>query len=138
MNNAYCNMSVPPRTTMMKDVRLIGKQVLLGLPLIGYPPGDFAELQKLLETWDVAMAPRPHGYTIVVKLPEMPATDAGAIVCRDQALTLAVVSRIAGGLYIPRRPPRMDKENARAVFQLPASAFPEEAASRLETVAPLP
>lgn len=29
MNNAYCNMSVPPRTTMMKDVRLIVGQIVM-------------------------------------------------------------------------------------------------------------
>ena len=127
MNNAYCNMSVPPRTTMMKDVRLIGKQVVLGIPLLGYPPGDLAELEGLLDTWDVAMAPRPHGYAIVVKVPEERANEGDAIVCHDKTLTLAVVSRIVGGLYIPRRPPRLSKENTRAVFQLPADAFPQEA-----------
>ncbi|MBR4612594.1 MAG: hypothetical protein IKO40_07755 [Kiritimatiellae bacterium] len=127
MIGAYCNMSVPPKTKMEKVVRPVGDYVSFGLHLIGYPPGDFAEIPKLLDTLDVAMAPRPHGYTIVVEVPEASAHANGAIVCRNKTLTLAVVSRIVGGLYIPRHLPRIGKENASAVFQLPVSAFPPEA-----------
>ncbi len=143
MNGAYCNMSVPPRTTMMKDVRPVGRQVVLGLSLAGFQPGDYA---NLLETFErehgsaLASAPRPQGYVIAVQVRENHVAVQNVPTCRDQALTLAVVSRIAGGLYIPRREPRLTEENARAVFLLPASAFPQlpnSAADAMNCVPPI-
>ncbi len=126
MNGAYCNMSVPPRTKLERDIRPVGRQVLIGLSLAGFQPGDYA---NLLETFErehssaLASAPRPQGYVIAVQVRENHVAVQNVPPCRDQALTLAVVSRIAGGLYIPRREPRLTEENARAVFLLPASAF---------------
>ena len=131
MSGAYCNMSVPPRTTMMKDVRLVGRQVWISLSLAGFRPEDYADI---LDTFEeecrgaLDAAPRPGGYVIVTRGSDGYAAARESVTCRDKAITLAVVSRIAGGLYIPRRQPHLTEENARAVFLLPASAFPKEAA----------
>ena len=58
---------------------------------------------------------------------EMTLVAEGLCRCDSPILTVAVVSRIAGGIYIPRRRPSLCRYNAENVFMLQVSAFPQEA-----------
>ncbi len=152
MIGAYCNMSVPPRTTMEKEVKFVGRRVVFSLSFIGLVPASRqqgragisdasqnAKYAAFLEAFErdhgdeLAAAPRPAGYVIATKFWDVHFNidrDACYIdcdICDDTALTIAVVSRIAGGIYIPRRRPAICRDNAGEFFLLPVSVFPEKA-----------
>ena len=129
MSDVYCNMSVPPRTRIHKEVRPVGRHLVFDLPRLAGIPADADESQ--LAAWldgylgfhaaDVEAAPRPDGYMIAIPLRRAAPLPDGFSLCQDLGLTVAVLGRLAGGIYIPVRRPRL----------LPASvntprAFPEK------------
>ncbi len=144
MNGAYCNMSVPPKTTVRREIRSVGKSVVFGLKLFGpdalpvrlegREPGpltddDYASWLAALgreKGAELAAAPRPAGYAVALKMHQGLFAE-GMCRCDSPILTAAVVSRIAGGIYIPRRRPALCRYNAENVFMLQVSAFPQEA-----------
>ena len=129
MSNVYCNMSVPPRSQIHREVRPVGRHLVFDLVQIAGVPADAGE--SALAEWlgaylrghgaAVDAARRPEGYMIAIPLKRGAPLPDGFLPCRDLALAVAVLSRVSGGIYIPARRPRL----------LPAAvaepqAFPEK------------
>ncbi len=115
MTNAYCNMSAPPRSQVQKVVRPVGKLLVFGFSCAGIQvPGDAPGLPDAvrdarIQDWladfvrqhaaALDAAARPAGFMIGTAF-----ADAGvADFCRDPLLTVAVLGRMSGRIYIPRR-----------------------------------
>lgn len=126
MINAYCNMSAPPLSRVQKVVRPVGKLLVFGFSCAGLQvPGDApgqpdtvrdARIQDWLADFvrqhaaALDAVARPAGFMIGTAFADagMPlgggrtASDVAAF-CRDPVLTVAVLGRMSGRIYIPRR-----------------------------------
>ena len=133
MSDAYCNMSVPPRTQIHKEVRPVGRHLVFDLSRIADVPADADE--SALADWladylrghadAVNAARRPKGYMIAIPLKRGAPLPDGFLLCQDLALTVAVLSRVAGGIYIPARSPRLLYGAVNAPLAFPAKHFGE-------------
>ena len=107
MTDAYCNMSVPPRTTVRQVVRPIGRYVEFNICR-----ADFAQPFKSPQDWlddflvrhgdALDAVPRPSGYMISVSHNSFLYRD-DLRSCRDPILTVAILGRVSGTLYVPHR-----------------------------------
>ncbi len=126
MINAYCNMSAPPRSQVQKVVRPVGKLLVFGFSCAGLQvPGDVPGLPDTvrdarIQDWladfvrrhaaALDAAARPAGFMIGTAFADpgeplkdgMTASDVAGF-CRDPVLTVAVLGRMSGRIYIPRR-----------------------------------
>ena len=113
MRSAYHTLMRPPSYTLRQVIRPVGPQVLLALEAVAWappfqPPSAFptpeAWLADFLRTHAAALEalPRPSGFLIATPAPaaELPE---GCRLCTEPLLTVAVLGRVAGNLYIPRR-----------------------------------
>lgn len=133
--NAYHNMSGPPRTKIAWSIRSAGSVLVFGLASDCLKPWfrafDAAGLADGLRRFEVARpgalaaAVAPAGFVVAdVRDGEPSALPDGWSVCADPALALAVVGRMSGNLYVPRRPVRLHPEQAGLWYILPRSEFP--------------
>ncbi len=134
MTNAYCNMSAPPRSRVHKEVRTIGSHIVFDLDVLSglsERPCD-NELTCWLRKFEIrnrdalAAVSRPTGYMIAVPLPKQGLLPAGFSFCTDQMLTVAILGRIAGGIYIPNRQLCFTQATAKFRFAFPESAFTQQ------------
>ena len=131
MTNAYCNMSAPPRSTVRKEIRTVGGCLVFDLVAVCGAPAKADEnaraawLEAFVRKHGAALeaVPRPTGYLIATALPPGAPLQAGFRLCQDPILTVAVVARLSGGIYIPRRDLRLGAEAVENRHALPAEAF---------------
>ncbi len=134
MTNAYCNMSAPPRSRVHKEVRPFGPHIVFDLSILSglsECPCD-NELVCWLRKFEsrhgdaLAAAARPAGYMIAVPLQKQGQLPDGFTLCKDQVLTVAVLGRLAGGIYIPNRQLCFTRATAKSRFAFPESAFTQQ------------
>ena len=149
MTNAYCNMSAPPRSKMQKVVRPVGKQVAFCMDKIGLEePGGWLSLrfdkrQALIDDWlvdfvnrhkdELDAVLRPTGFMVgsICEVFEGPQKTCmkdypdAYIFCPDPILTVAVIGRMAGLVYVPRRELRLVEDSFYDTFAFPAKYFPQ-------------
>lgn len=126
--NAYHNMSAPPRTTVCQQVKPVGRQVVFSIYEIDFsygddahktfpPPRDFSSPQEWLDDFlkshkaELESIRRPTGFMIgaVCKGGDGGKLYNGATakdvyeLCKDPILSISVLGRIAGNIYIPHR-----------------------------------
>jgi hypothetical protein len=112
-------------------VRTIGSHIVFDLAILSWlnlrsSDKELAEsLQKFESRNRAALAAvaRPTGYMIAVPLPKQGLLPAGFSFCTDQMLTVAILGRIAGGIYIPNRQLCFTQATAKFRFAFPESAF---------------
>ena len=134
MTGAYCNMSAPPRSRVKKEVRTVGSHIVFDLAVLSglsaRPSDD--ELACWLGKFEsrhgdaLAAAARPAGYMIAVPLPRGASLPDGFSLCTDQVLTVAVLGRLAGGIYIPHRKPGFAQATTQSRFAFPENAFTQQ------------
>ena len=131
MTNAYCNMSAPPKSRVHKEVRTIGSHIVFDLAILSWlnlRPDD-RELGDSLQKFEIrnrdalAAVARPTSYMIAVPLPPHGPLPDGFALCKDQILTVAVLGRLAGGIYIPNRQLSFTQATTQNRFAFPESAF---------------
>ena len=131
MTNAYCNMSAPPRSRVHKEVRPFGPHIVFDFAILSWlnlRPGD-KELATILQKFEsrnrdaLATVSRPAGYMIAVPLPSHGPLPDGFTLCKDPVLTVAILGRLAGGIYIPNRQLCFTQATAKSRFAFPESAF---------------
>ena len=135
MTDAYHNMSVPPRTRVQRTVTAVGIHIVFDLALVpGLPEKQGGEtLAAWFENFcrdnaaALEAAPRPVGYSMATPLPRDKSIPEGFRLCLDHILTVAVLGRVAGGLYIPRRELRLNPNLADRLYAFPARDFPPQA-----------
>ncbi len=148
MIDAYCNMSVPPQSKIQIVVRPIGKQVVFDLGRAGIRvPCDLGrpsqECDKSVREWlagfvsqhkaELDAVPRPLGFMvgslceeINASLEDLMRSHPGVYhVCRDPILTIAVLGRMAGLIYIPQRELRLTDDSFDDTICFPAKYFPQ-------------
>ena len=134
MTGAYCNMSAPPRSRVKKEVRTVGSHIVFDLALLSglsARPCD-NELVCWLRKFEsrhgdaLAAAARPAGYMIAVPLPRGTPLQEGFSLCRDQVLTVAILGRLAGGIYIPHRKLGFAQATTQSRFAFPENAFTQQ------------
>jgi len=97
MKNAYCNMAVPPRSTVTRRIVPVGKYLVFDPAKLACDPA--AHIARHGEP--VGPARFMIGVTTA-----LPAADCE--LCKDPALIIAILGRLAGRPYIPKRPLRPD------------------------------
>ena len=115
MTNAYCNMIVPSRTTVRQVVRPIGRYVHFNIYGADFTqpfrsPQDFPSPQDWLDDFlaqhgeALDAIPRPSGFMIgYCNYKGISGYGNDVRICRDPILTVAILGRVSGNIYIPRR-----------------------------------
>ena len=135
MTEAYHNMSVPPRARVERTVKTVGWHIVFDLAgVAGMPEKNRGET---LSAWfddfcrdnaaALEAAPRPSGYSMATPLPRDKPIPDGFRLCADPILTVAVMGRVAGGLYIPRRGLHLNLDLTDRLYAFPARDFPPAA-----------
>lgn len=115
---AYHNMSCPPRSNINKVVQAVGEQIVFNFKHINlHIPDDKsfmpdamrnALIKKWLESYmrkhsaELDAISRPTGYMIGTPI-DLTQNSGKYHICRDPLLTVAIIGRISGMIYIPRR-----------------------------------
>lgn len=115
MTNAYCNMGVPPRTVVKQMVSPVGRYVEFNIydAYFTHPfksPLSFPSPEEWLDDFLVRhgealeAVPRPTGY-MIGHCSEKDFCHYGKDhrICRDPILTVAILGRVSGTLYVPHR-----------------------------------
>ena len=128
--NAYHNMSCPPKSTMQKVIKPVGQQIVFNFKAASlHVPGDRMNLSdenrnSLIQKWlsefiqkhqdEFDSVVRPMGYMIgsVFQndnncINSIETQYPGWIYCVDPLLTIAILCRMSGNIYIPQREPRL-------------------------------
>ena len=148
MTDAYSNMSVPPHSKIQKVVRPVGKQVAFNFEKAGLQePGPelsltFDEREALFNEWladyasqhkdELEAVPRPTGFMFGSICEEILGPPKDTMkrypdlyhVCTDPILTVAILGRMAGLVYVPRRELRLTDEAFSRTIAFPAKFFP--------------
>ena len=119
---AYHNMSCPPRSNINKVVQAVGEQIVFHFKHINlHVPGDKslmsdamrdALINKWLESYmskhsaELDAISRPTGYMIGTPI-DLTQNSGIYHICCDPLLTVAIIGRISGMIYIPRREIRL-------------------------------
>lgn len=134
MTNAYCNMSVPPQTRVRKVVRPVGRYVIFSIHTVNFKPPfgspkDFPSPQDWIDDFlaqhreVLESVPRPSGYMVGYN----GLMQDSHLFCADPILTVAILGRVSGGVYIPRRRIAFgDGLAGTKVYSFPERYFPEE------------
>ena len=149
MTDAYSNMSVPPHSKIQKVVRPVGKQVAFNFEKAGLKePGPelsltFDEREALFNDWlsdyaskhkaELEAVPRPTGFMVGSICEEILGPPKDTMkrypdryhVCTDPILTVAILGRMAGLLYVPRRELRLTEEAFSRTIAFPEKFFPQ-------------
>ena len=147
--NAYHNVCCPPRSTIAISVKPVGKQILFNFSHANIRvPGDNPILQddrrdKRIQIWlskyildhqaELDAVVRPMGYMYGI-IPEEDKKDIvnldvkypGCRYCHDPILTIAILGRLSGNIYIPQRELRLTCHSPGLdnTIAFPASYFP--------------
>ncbi len=115
MMDAYSNMSAPPRSKVRQVVRPIGRYVKFDIYGVDFTPPfkspqDFPSPQDWLDDFlaqygeALDAVPRPSGYMIgYCDHKGIYGYGDDCRICRDPVLTVAILGRMSGTLYIPHR-----------------------------------
>ena len=115
MTNAYCNMSAPPRTQVRQVVRPVGRHVEFNIYAVDFTPPfkspqDFPTPQDWLDDFlarhgdALDAVPRPSGYMIgYCSHKGISGYGDDHRICRDPILTVAILGRVSGSIYVPHR-----------------------------------
>lgn len=115
MNGAYFNMSAPPRSNVQRIVRPVGRYVKFDIYSAEFTPPfkspqDFPSPQEWLDDFlarhgeALEAVPRPDGFMIGYCSHKGQFGNCRDVaICRDPILTVAILGRTVGTLYIPRR-----------------------------------
>ncbi len=147
MRDAYANMSAPPRSRVQVVVRPVGKQVVFDLRRLGLGPALDPEMPPharaaAVQEWtkdfvsqhqaELDDVPRPTGFMAgSVCKTDGAAGDAvkrhpeAYEVCTDPVLAVAILGRVAGTVYVPRRELRLTESSFAAALAFPAKHFPQ-------------
>ena len=149
MTNAYSNMSVPPHSKIEKVVCPVGKQIAFNFEKAGLQePGPellltLDEREALFNDWladfaarhkaELEAVPRPNGFMVGSVCEEIlgPPKDTMKSypdlyhICTDPLLTVAILGRMAGLLYVPRRELRLNEDSFSRTIAFPAKFFPQ-------------
>lgn len=114
--DAYSNMSAPPRSKVKTVVKPIGRYVEFNIYGADFrppfrPPQDFPSPQDWLDDFlarhreALDAVPRPSGYMIGDSSYKGSPYGYGddRRICRDPVLTVAILGRVSGTMYIPHR-----------------------------------
>ncbi len=125
--NAYCNMSVPPRTQVAWTIVPVGELLVFDLAFVAGAPrkAEEAEFREWFDAFARENAEalenvrRPDFYMASVKVTSSAMRKHGYPLCNDKILTFAIVSRMSDGIYIPGRQPtpRLEHISAKYAFQ---------------------
>ena len=147
MRDAYANMSAPPRTEVKVVVRPVGKQVVFDLSRLGLGPAFDAamspqERDAAVQEWvrcfvrrhqsEFDAAARPTGFMAGTVFKAGVEAD-GVLkrhpdayqVCADPVLAVAILGRVAGTVYVPRRALRLTERSFATALAFPAKHFPQ-------------
>ena len=144
--NAYHNMSGSPRTMVHQEVNPVGRQIVFGIHAIDFSsrfpqPKEFSSPQEWLDDFltshkaELDCVLRPTGFIIGTLRKEEDADklcrDAKTRItyrfCKDPILTISVLGRVAGNIYIPHRQITLGAwfDNGES-YILPARYFPQD------------
>jgi hypothetical protein len=142
-------MSAPPRSKIQKVVRPVGKQVAFNFEKAGIQePGPdllltIDEREALFNDWlsdyvsqhkaELEDVPRPTGFMVGSICEEILGPPKNTMkrypdlyhVCTDPILTVAILGRMAGLLYVPRRELRLTEEAFSRTIAFPEKFFPQ-------------
>ena len=145
--DAYSNMSCPPRTKIQKVVRPVGKQIAFDLEKAGLEePGPdllltLDEREAMFNDWlsdfvsqhraELEAVPRPTGFMVGSVCEEILGPPKDTMkrysdlyhVCTDPILTVAILGRMAGLVYVPRRELRLTEDSFSRTIAFPAKFF---------------
>ena len=134
MTNAYRNMSVPPHTRVRQTVRPVGRSVIFSIHTVSFKPPfgspkDFPSPQDWLDDFLVQhrealeAVSRPSGYMVGYH----GLMQDSRLFCADLILAVAILGRVSGGVYIPRRRIAFGEGLAGTkVYSFPERYFSEE------------
>lgn len=146
--DAYRNMSAPPRTTIRQTIRPIGKQIVFDLGCTGVGVAyngektdqqREADIRNWLEDFvrrhqaELDAVLRPTGFMVGSLCEDINAPLADLLrlhpgvyqVCTDPILTVAVLGRVSGLIYVPRRELRLTIDSVFNTIGFPAKYFPQ-------------
>ena len=147
--NAYHNMSGPPRSKIQMTVYPVGPQFSIRLADFlpeEYPDEDGTWVINWVERFirdhrsELDSVPRPSGYMIASYSKKFPSgKEFPDVRCKDPVLAVAVLGRLVGDLYIPRR--EISFSNSYygwecGAYQFPAKYFPQYCGGRGATALP--
>ena len=148
MMDAYSNMSAPPRSKVKMVVRPIGRQIVFDLRRVGLGPSynlkqPQYERSAIIQAWvkdfvskhkvELDAVPRPTGFMvgsicedINAPLDDLMRWHPGVYqVCTDPILTVAILGRVSGLIYVPRRELRLTEDSFDDTICFPAKYFPQ-------------
>lgn len=136
MKDAYSNVAGPPRTRVRRDVRPVGKQIVFAVQNcdIGllYSLDYVKEFARQHKT-ELDAVPRPTGFMVATRWNKnncktmedfVQAHPDFYQVCTDPILTLAILGRVAGSIYVPHRELQLTKDSL-FPMSFPAKYFPQ-------------
>ena len=145
--DAYCNMSAPPLSKAQITVKPIGRQIVFDLAYAGVGVAyngkktdqqREADVQSWFEDFvrrhkaELDAVPRPIGFMlgsicedINAPLDDLMRRHPGVYqVCSDPILTVAILGRVSGLIYVPRRELRLTENSLFDTIAFPAKYFP--------------
>ena len=147
--DAYHNMSGPPRSKIQMTVYPVGPQFSIRLADFlpeKYPDEDGMWVINWLERFirdhksELDCVSRPSGYMIAKLSKVLPSgKKISDVRCKDPVLAVAVLGRLVGNIYIPRREISFSDSYdgwERTAYQFPAKYFPQYCGGRGATALP--
>ena len=146
--NAYQNMSAPPRSKIRNIVRPVGKQIVFDMWHVGLGPSYNLEQPQyerdaIIQAWvedfaskhkaELDAVPRPTGFMVGsicedvnAPLDDLMRRHPGVYhVCTDPILTVAILGRVSGLIYVPHRELRLTEDSFINTIGFPAKYFPQ-------------
>ena len=159
MMNAYSNTGVPPRSKVQITVKPIGRQIVFDLAYAGVGVaynGKKTDQQREADvrSWfedfvrrhkaELDAVLRPTGFMlgsicedINAPLDDLMRRYPGVYqVCTDPILTVAILGRVSGLIYVPRRELRLTEDSFFDTIGFPAKYFPQYCGGRGATALP--
>jgi hypothetical protein len=148
MINGYSNMSAPPRSTIRKVVRPVGKQIVFDMGRVGLGSSHNLkqpqyERDAIIQAWvedfvskhkaELDAVPRPTGFMVGSICEDVNAPLGDLMrrylgvyhVCTDPILTVAILGRVSGLIYVPHRELRLTEDSFFNTIGFPAKYFPQ-------------
>ena len=145
--NVYSNMSVPPHSRIEIAVHPVGQQIAFDLSCVGHGPSynlnqPQQERDAIIQGWlddfvnkhksELDAVPRPTGFMVGSICEKFNAPLASLMkrypdtyhVCTDPILTVAIIGRTSGLIYIPRRELKLTGDSFSDTISFPAKYFP--------------
>lgn len=149
MTGSYANFGGLPRATIRQVVRPVGKQIAFSMGHLGLGPSldpkrSSSERNAAIRAWtddfvrrhqaELDAVPRPSGFVAGDSCGDIDAAGCDVKrwfpdayqVCEDPILTVAILGRVSGNLYIPRREIRLSQALFSGSLAFPAKYFPPQ------------